>query len=193
MKNRFEDRQGYFSSVSILRHIDAEGSDRSAAIIASGAAEDYLRVCLDLFFSGMSEANVRTASKEKQLNRELYEGYGPLSSFSAKILFLYALGVISEEGKSELQIIKNIRNIFAHDVSDARFSREDIGRQCDNLCSWELMLSNEYIKIRHKDKEITRRDKFVYSSIGMMTKVSIHTLEKISAIKKKDHIDNASS
>jgi len=39
---------------------------------------------------------------------------GPLNSFSSKIIVGYALGIYDEGMRNDLNIVRNIRNVFAH-------------------------------------------------------------------------------
>jgi DNA-binding MltR family transcriptional regulator len=55
-----------------------------------------------------------------KLYKRLFESFGPLGSFSNKILMARALGIITNEIYQELEKIREIRNIFAH--SNARQS-----------------------------------------------------------------------
>lgn len=50
----------------------------------------------------------------KRAKENIFEGYGPLASFSAKRDMAYALSVFDEETYSDLKVIKKIRNVFAH-------------------------------------------------------------------------------
>ena len=67
-------------------------------------------------------------TKMRKLNRKVYEelftGYGPLSSFSAKIAMAYALELINGPARSRLSLLRKIRNEFAHS-DDVNFSFED--------------------------------------------------------------------
>lgn len=49
-----------------------------------------------------------------RLRERLFKGYGPLSSFSAKIDIAYALDLIPEGLRRDLHAIRDIRNEFAH-------------------------------------------------------------------------------
>jgi hypothetical protein len=53
---------------------------------------------------------------DKKLAGRLFKGYGPLSSFSAKIDLAYALKVTTLEIHNELHKIRDIRNAFALDA-----------------------------------------------------------------------------
>jgi DNA-binding MltR family transcriptional regulator len=44
----------------------------------------------------------------------LFDGYGPLGSFSARIDLAFALDIISDDERSNCRAIKDIRNDFAH-------------------------------------------------------------------------------
>jgi hypothetical protein len=48
------------------------------------------------------------------MHSRLFEGYGPLSSFSSKIDLAYALNITADDVHANLGIIKDIRNKFAH-------------------------------------------------------------------------------
>jgi hypothetical protein len=56
----------------------------------------------------------------RPMNREMYDrlfdGYGPLSTFSSKIDLAYALNLTTSGVHANLIIIKRIRNKFAHTV-----------------------------------------------------------------------------
>ncbi len=49
-----------------------------------------------------------------KLEEELFNGYGPLSTLSAKIALAYALGLLDSTARRRLTVIRQIRNKFAH-------------------------------------------------------------------------------
>ena len=55
------------------------------------------------------------------LKEKLFVGYGPLSSFSAKIDIAYALGLIPASLRRDLHAIRDIRNAFAHTTERLHF------------------------------------------------------------------------
>ena len=65
----------------------------------------------------------------------IFYGYGPLSSFSAKIDMARALEVVDEETFNTLRVVKDIRNAFAHPAngSTADFDNVEIVRKCRKL------------------------------------------------------------
>jgi hypothetical protein len=61
-----------------------------------------------------------------EMKKRLFEGYGPLSSFSAKIDLSFALQVIDTQARSDLTVVRKIRNQFAHSVSLVNFTSPGI-------------------------------------------------------------------
>ena len=70
-------------------------------------------------------------SKERQ--QELFAGYGPLASFSAKISVGYALGLIPKSARDDLNIIKSIRNDAAHRIRNFSFESDESRQKCSSL------------------------------------------------------------
>lgn len=62
----------------------------------------------------------------KELKDKLYKGYGPLSTFSAKIDTAFALGLVTSEVNKTLNAVKIIRNAFAHSDEILTFEHEKI-------------------------------------------------------------------
>ena len=56
-----------------------------------------------------------------RMKPRMFEGYGSLSSFAAKIDFAFALGFIDADLSRSLHAIREIRNEFAHADEDIHF------------------------------------------------------------------------
>ncbi|WP_419656553.1 mannitol operon repressor [Desulfosarcina variabilis str. Montpellier] len=82
-----------------------EQSDRGAALIVATWLDEELRAAIKTKF-------VNSDSNEKKV----FEGNGPLSTFSSKIEIGYSLGLLSKQAYSDLTIIRKIRNDFAHSI-----------------------------------------------------------------------------
>ena len=63
----------------------------------------------------------------------LFENYGPLSTFAAKIDMAYALGIIPREMYEELGKIRKLRNEFAHSTDILYFESEKIAPRFADL------------------------------------------------------------
>jgi DNA-binding MltR family transcriptional regulator len=111
-----------------------------------------LRHFLDRAISGFAlsicaklDAALEAAILEKmrpisqRLRITLFEGYGPLASFSAKIDIAFALSIIDEAMYADLKVIKEIRNQFAHPpisggfFQPVTFESEAIKKSCSKF------------------------------------------------------------
>jgi hypothetical protein len=84
-------------------------SDRAAAVLAGSFVEHYLASYLKEYLVRDSETDA------------LFEGFGPLATFSQRISMGAALGLFDSNTRRELRAIKEIRNHFAHHPASASF------------------------------------------------------------------------
>jgi hypothetical protein len=91
----------------------------------------------------------------------------PLSSFSAKILIAYALGIIDNEYKSQLDRFRSIRNVFAHAVKPVDFETDIIAAECNKLDPQRLM------KAKYEPETDSPRERF--TTVG--TFIGLHLTE----------------
>jgi DNA-binding MltR family transcriptional regulator len=87
--------------------IDAFGEDEhpiATAILGAGLIEHDLEKLL----------RSKLKRKDDETWAMLIADNGPLNSFSSKIAMGYALGIYDQRARSDLNIVRNIRNAFAH-------------------------------------------------------------------------------
>jgi hypothetical protein len=78
---------------------------QAATVLKSVAVyEDVLQQCL--------EACMRPLSAK--MRSRLFNGYGPISSLAAKSDIAYAFRLLTDDDYADLQIIRKVRNEFAH-------------------------------------------------------------------------------
>lgn len=65
-------------------------------------------------------------SLSKTMTERIFEGYGPLATFAAKIDIAFALGLASDQMRTEMNNIKDIRNKFAHSRSILSFDAPEL-------------------------------------------------------------------
>ncbi|WP_375257487.1 hypothetical protein [Citreimonas sp.] len=110
--------------VEHLRYLEvlSEESDRGVVLVTASMLEDVLeRLLLARLVEG------REAEK-------LLTGFGaPLGTFSAKIAAARAVGVISEQWRRELDLLRDIRNRLAHEVT-VTLGDGPILNKCNELC-----------------------------------------------------------
>jgi hypothetical protein len=84
----------------------ADQSDRGAAIIGAAWVEEAILAALESFLY----AGTRSWDR-------LFDSSGPLSAFSAKIDLAHVLGLTTDGARSDLHMIREVRNEFAHEIA----------------------------------------------------------------------------
>lgn len=109
----------YFSK--FLKEFQAE-TDRGAALVGAALLDEQL---LELLKSHLL--------KKKQSKELLEGGTAPLGTFSARIKASYCLGLITDLEHKQLQLIRKVRNEFAHHVHGLSFGDDAITALCNNF------------------------------------------------------------
>jgi hypothetical protein len=99
----------------IIRELKAQ-SDRGAAIIAASLLEQLLEDAIVARFRPLLKG-------QKEL---LFGPMRPLSSFSAKIELGYAIGLYGEVAHKNFDMIRDVRNKFAHVFDVLSFDHPDV-------------------------------------------------------------------
>ena len=86
----------------------------------------------------------------------------PLGTFSARITAALALGVISEDEYHDLEIIRKIRNAFAHRLK-ASFEEDGIKDRCDNL---------KAAAQPYADVEVNAEGRFTTAAVALILKLT---------------------
>jgi hypothetical protein len=111
------------------------------------AIKDLLKSFVDpmlssvvLSLGGKLDAALKIALLEKmrpisnRLKAKLFDGYGPLSTFSAKIDMAFAFSILDEDLYADLQVIREVRNMFAHPavplLQPMTFENDDVIKIC---------------------------------------------------------------
>ncbi len=71
--------------------------------------------------------------------KALFGRMAPLSTFSAKIELGYAVGLYSEPFHTNLNMIREVRNRFAHSFNALSFNHPDIGKIIENARRHRLL------------------------------------------------------
>jgi hypothetical protein len=97
-------------------------SDRGAAIIAGSVLEEILEATI--------KARLRPLLPGQ--DRTLFGRMAPLSTFSAKIELGFVLGLYTEAAYKNLNMIREIRNEFAHEFDPLSFDHPEIAKLVNN-------------------------------------------------------------
>jgi DNA-binding MltR family transcriptional regulator len=128
-------------------HLHQE-SDRGFALIAAAWIDDSL------------QGVIRSRFIDDQVTAdELLVGDSPLVTFSAKTKLLYCMGVITKVEKQNLDIIRSIRNLFAHQRGNVSFRTAKIRDK-----SLSLSLVEDLKDFTHLDKSQPRT---YFSAVAM--------------------------
>ncbi len=109
----------------------AETNERSIAILGGTFLEMTLEHILYAFLP-----------EDKEVNK-LFDFNSPLGNFSSKIQMAYSLGLIEKTVKSDLNLIRKIRNKFAHEMF-LDFEDNQIESWCKNL-EWHKIAFMNYV------------------------------------------------
>jgi hypothetical protein len=97
-------------------------SDRGCALVAAAWVDDALEECI--------RAGLRP---EQKIADDLFEPLGLLGSFGARIKIAYMFGLIERYEYHDLEVIRRIRNDFAHVRQNLRFTTQHIKERCNDL------------------------------------------------------------
>jgi hypothetical protein len=98
-------------------------SDRAVGVLAGSIVEAHLT----------SAIRAKVHDPEGKIWPQRAHPSGPFGPFAVKIDFAYLLGLISDEARADLIVLKDIRNRFAHDLEVAGFDDQSIAAKCQNL------------------------------------------------------------
>jgi hypothetical protein len=120
--NESEEFKENFAQFMLFRSALTKESDRGCALFAAAYIDKALS---DLLCRSLVESN--------KIDDELLKGNAPLASFSSRIKMAFYLGKISSSCRRDLDLIRKIRNDFAHNAADISFETEAIGNKCREL------------------------------------------------------------
>ena len=129
-----------------------DGNDKSVALLTSAMLDTFLRETI--------RAHIIVGNPALQYDETadiFFSMNAPLSSFSAKIDLSYLLGICDNDARHDLNIIRRIRNAFAHAVIPITFETDEVAKECKKL------------KINStKIKGLGSRNLFLNSYIGLV-------------------------
>ena len=94
-------------SLAIRKRLSEE-SDRGKIIVGAEMLNEDLELLI----------RSRMRILRLELDGDIFKGFGPLSSFSGKTKLAYALQMIDDDVFHDLNVIRDVRNHFAHSYSD---------------------------------------------------------------------------
>jgi DNA-binding MltR family transcriptional regulator len=98
-------------------------SQTAAVLVLASQLDNLLQHCLLRLMRDLSETK----------KEELFEGTGPLSTFSAKIRLAYAFRILDAKTVVTADRIRKIRNCFAHSENEITFDNEKVAKLAKEL------------------------------------------------------------
>ena len=98
-------------------------TDRGAALVGAALLDQKLADTLRAFMV------------DHRVSRDLFETTRPLGTFAARIKTAFALGLVDVHEMQEMELIRKVRNEFAHSLHGTTFSEPEIAKLCDRLKS----------------------------------------------------------
>lgn len=100
------------------------GTDRSSALIGCAMVDATLVMALRSRFVKMTEDEFESL---------FYSQTAPLSSFSARIKVGRAIGIYGSKLHNMMDVIRRVRNAFAHSLRPIRFTEPLVAKECSAL------------------------------------------------------------
>lgn len=109
-------------TAEFVNEINAIKNDRGFCLMMTALVENSLQVALE------SKLNC-----SKEMMKRLTDLEGPLGTLSRKITMAYALKILGAKTHANFDIIRHLRNAFAHTRIPINFSTAEIVQLCDEL------------------------------------------------------------
>jgi mannitol operon repressor len=135
-------------------------SDRASAVLGAAYLDELLEKLIASFLIDDKKAIDTLLSSSNP--------YAPLGSFSTKIIMAYCLGLIDKIQFDDLNILKRIRNLFAHGIHGLDFQNEKISSEIKKPKTHRMM------KV---DKDL--RGEFVATIAILSTDIEIQAREAV--------------
>ena len=129
---------GAGAGAAIMTAAQGSDSDRAAALIMASF--------VDIAMNGLIIYAIRV-SDQTAVNQLFMSDQSPLYDFGAKITFCKAVHIIGNDTAYNLDIIRKIRNTFAHALDDINFKTKEISKACSLL-----ILDKEHTRLSNRLK-----------------------------------------
>ncbi|MHC4455365.1 MAG: MltR family transcriptional regulator [Planctomycetota bacterium] len=125
-------------------------SDRGLVLVSAAFLDESLE---DVLCSKFSMAH----KKPKSVIEPLFNTFGPLSTFSAKIKISYAMDPIKKWTYQDLEILRKLRNEFAHSIKPAVFDSPGVVRLTEKLVGADHAVTAIEDKKAGKEKTVKKK------------------------------------
>ena len=156
-------------------------SDRAAVII--GAAK------IDILLYLLLKAVLKPSSSNQD---SLLDGDSPLGTFSSRINLCQRLGLIEDRLASAINMIRKIRNSFAHEIHNVSLdsgSHKDRIRELAKLCSGKHDMINQAIDVWSLPNSPSGQFKAALIMITISLELGVDNATPILSLNKNELLD----
>ncbi|MCK9197463.1 MAG: hypothetical protein M0P16_10835 [Syntrophales bacterium] len=146
-----------------LRDLLGRESDRGCVLTAAAYLDNELAKLLQ-----------KVLIQDEKLFKELFDGTGPLATFSSRIDLAYGLGYLAPLQRRDLHLIRKIRNIFAHRTGEITFDDNEVSSRC-------LELYHDVF-----GEKLAPRKKFIRVAMGIAAPIHASMMNANRPVKAKD-------
>jgi hypothetical protein len=107
---------------TIINVMSSDTDDRAAAILAGSLVEVSLVGPIALI-----------TRRQEHIEQDFWRTGAPHRWFANKIIKAASLGIIGPQTTSNLEVIRLVRNAFAHSLSEIEFTTPEVERACSQL------------------------------------------------------------
>jgi hypothetical protein len=133
----------------------AEKGDRGAAILLATNVENTLQISIR-----------RWLQLSGELRKEVFRGPGsPARNFSGKIIIAHALGIFGPITRKNLDVIRIIRNAFAHASRPIRFDDAPLADLCNFLQIPKIIRFGDFDGILNPEDDPSSPARYRYSVV----------------------------
>lgn len=144
-------------------------SDRAAALMSAAYLDEQLKTLLN-----------RKLVDDSKVKTRLLGNSSAIDSFSSRIDLAYLLGLIPKNFRDDLELIRRIRNEFAHTAQKMDFETDSVRSRCFLL------------KSAHGTENMDAHHKFLRTSIVIATKLVNFIIDNDVIEKMPDYDDSES-
>lgn len=108
------------TAIEDIRKELEESSDRAAAIVGTAVVQSVL--CTLIL--------EKLECKDAQLIKKMYAQNGPLASFYSQMHLARAMKLIDDATLREMDVLRRVRNAFAHSISSISFTTPEVLEEC---------------------------------------------------------------
>ncbi len=160
-------------------------SDRGLVLVGAAFIEEQLEALLRahfLFEESLQNSTSEETGKFGKIVNKLF-GYGPLGSFYAKADMAYSLGLIPEWEHWRIDLLRDVRNSFAHNIESSSFESQDVVKLL------ERFVSPENVRRDSIEKMVIQLAALIFTRVSFMSNSGLSPDAKrsyLAALRSED-------